>query len=107
MGVTDPDTAFAAIAQSLLGKPGVTAGTGFGANAGLRTGGRIFAMLAHGELVVKLPAARCTQLVDAATARRFDAGKGRPMKEWITVGEAAHGDWPDLAREALAFVGGR
>jgi hypothetical protein len=36
----------------------------------------------------------------------FDAGKGKPMKEWVglTVDEAAT---RDLVAEALAFVGKR
>ncbi len=101
---TTADSTFAALAQPLLELPGVTEGTGFGANAGLRVNGKIFAMLGDGGMVVKLPAARCLELVAEGHSRPFTAGKGRPMREWVVVAPAG-GDWPALAREALAFVG--
>ena len=87
--MSDPVAAFAAIAERLLSEDGVTEGTGFGANAGLRVGGKIFAMLVRGELVVKLPAVRCVELVSSGIARPFERGQGRPLKAWITVGADA------------------
>jgi YjbR len=96
---------FATIADSLLGEPDITEGTGFGSNAGLRVRGKIFAMLADDGMVVKLPAERCVALVAEGHSRPFTAGKGRPMREWVVVAPDA-GDWSALAREALAFVGG-
>jgi hypothetical protein len=36
----------------------------------------------------------------------FDAGKGRPMKEWLAVEPARHNEWEALSSEALAFVRG-
>ena len=104
--MTSPETAFATIAEQLLREPGVTEGTGFGSNPGLRVGGKIFAMLVRDELVVKLPAGRCAELVAGGSARPFESGQGRPMKEWITVGDAAEPGWAALAREALGFVAG-
>jgi hypothetical protein len=104
--MSDPAAAFAGIAGRLLREPGVSEGTGFGSNAGLRVGGKIFAMLVRGELVVKLPAARCVVLVASGIARPFDSGRGRPLKAWITVTETAEAQWLALASEALAFVGG-
>jgi hypothetical protein len=102
--VSDSAAAFAAIAARLLREEGVSEGTGFGANAGLRVGGKIFAMLVRGELVVKLPAARCVELIASGIARPFDRGQGRPLKAWISVHESAATAWPTLAAEALAFV---
>jgi TfoX/Sxy family transcriptional regulator of competence genes len=104
--VSAAEAAFAAIAEDLLHEPAVSEGTGFGSNAGLRAAGKIFAMLVRGELVVKLSAARCAELVASGSARPFDRGRGHPLREWICVGEAEQSEWPALAREALAFVAG-
>lgn len=99
-----PDQRFAALAAGLLGEDDVTEGTGFGTAAGLRTGGKIFAMLMGGRLVVKLPRERVDELVAAGAAARFESGRGRPMKEWASVDPAAPEDWAELAAEARAFV---
>lgn len=84
----------------------VEAGTGFGGGPGRRVHGHIFAMLVHGELVVKLPRHRVADLVASGVARPYDAAKGRPMHEWASV-PAVHPDtWPALVREAYAFLSG-
>jgi hypothetical protein len=101
----DATDAFSAIAGQLLDEPGVIEKTGFGSSPGLRVRGKIFAMLVRDELVVKLPAERCAALVAGGSARPFDSGRGRVMKQWVTVGAARAPEWPALAREALAFVG--
>ena len=100
-----PEQLWQPIAEAELARGGVSAGTGFGRNEGLRIGGKIFAMLVRGELVVKLPRDRVDELVDAGVAVRFDAGKGRPMKEWASVGPGASRRWRGLVDEARAFVG--
>jgi hypothetical protein len=80
---------------------------GFGSGA-LKANGKIFAMVSSkGEFVVKLPKARVQALVVAKQGRYFDAGKGRPMKEWfVPTGDKLSS--VALAKEAHAFVvGGR
>lgn len=62
-------------------------------------------MLADDDLVVKLPAGRVAGLVAEGTAVRFDAGKGRPMREWARIGASATVAWSALVAEAHAFVG--
>jgi hypothetical protein len=79
-------------------------GRGFGSHA-LRVDGKIFAMFVRDRLVVKLPKARVDALVDSGEGVRFDANKGTPMKEWLSLDPTSTVDWPALAEEALEFVG--
>jgi len=57
--------------------------------------------------VLKLPRQRVEALLVSGEGRPFDAGKGRPMMEWVMV-EARVADqrWLSLATEALHFVAG-
>jgi hypothetical protein len=80
-------------------------GKGFGSSA-LKVKGKIFAMISSkDEFVVKLPGARIAELIDAGHAKYFDAGRGKPMKEWAAIigGERL---WLPLAKEARDFVAG-
>jgi hypothetical protein len=103
-----PDERFQALVDEFVGDedvglPGAAGSRGFGAGA-LKVHGAIFAMLSHGRLVVKLPRGRVATLIADGTGGPFDAGKGRPMKEWLTVSTDAGDDsWLALAREALVF----
>jgi hypothetical protein len=101
---------FERLAEALAGRPGVTlpgmdGSRGFGSSA-LKAGGSIFAMLTRGRLVVKLPRARVAELIGSGAGAPFDAGKGRPMREWLALAEADDATWLALAEEALAFVSG-
>ena len=104
----DPNDRFAALIAYFAIRAGVTVPDGSGRRAfgssALKVGGSIFAMLAGGRLVVKLPAARVATLIGDGIGEPFDAGKGRPMKEWLTVVEADEESWRILADEALEFV---
>jgi hypothetical protein len=103
-----PEQLLQSIAETQLSTPGVTTGTGFGRTEGLRTAsGKIFAMLVRGELVVKVPKGRVDELVASGVAKRFDAGRGRPMKEWASVNPIASRRWRALVDEARAFVSER
>jgi hypothetical protein len=101
----DPEARFEAVVERFADDARVTAGTGFGSSPGRRVDGRIFAMLVRGELVVKLPRQRIDDLIASGTARWFDAGKGRPMREWASVGTTDAPAWPGLVAEAYEFVG--
>ncbi|HMD45352.1 MAG TPA: hypothetical protein VKG43_04290 [Acidimicrobiales bacterium] len=101
-----PEDRFAELVDAFAGQPAVSApgeGRGFG-SAALRVQGKIFAMLAGGRLVVKLPEARVDELVGAGEGRRFDANKAKPMKEWLSVDPTSALPWPALAQEARAHV---
>ena len=75
---------------------------GFGAGT-LQVRGRIFAMVSQDRLVLKLPAGRVSELIASGRGRAFDAGKGRPMREWLALADGDAG-WRELASEARTFV---
>jgi len=104
----NPSALFESLCDEYASVSGVTVptgGAGFGSNA-IKINKSIFAMLVHDRLVVKLPAARVAELIAARDGVPFDAGKGKPMKEWVglTVDDAAA---RQLVAEAMAFVGRR
>ena len=97
---------FEDLVDELVGCPGVTpprGGSGFGRSA-LRWERKIFAMVVRGRLVLKLPASRVDALVAGGDGVRFDANKGTPMKEWLSLDPDSGLAWLPLAREALDFA---
>jgi hypothetical protein len=108
-GAVRPDERYEDLVDELVGAPGVTpprGGGGFGRGA-LRYQGKIFAMLVRGRLVVKLPARRVEALVEAGDGVHFDANKGTPMREWLSLDPGSGQDWLALAGEALDFARSR
>jgi hypothetical protein len=101
------ESRYADLVQKLAGKSGVThiaEGKGFGSSGQLKVHGRIFAMLVRGALVLKLPRVRVDELVESGAGARFDAGKGKPMREWFVLSHTSTKRWLALAEEALDFV---
>jgi len=108
--MTDDDRSpaglFAALCEEFAGTPGVSvprsSGRGFGSSA-LRINHSIFAMLVGDRLVVKLPQSRVTSLIESGVGEPFDAGKGKPMKQWVgLLGDER--TCRQLVAEALSFV---
>jgi hypothetical protein len=82
-------------------------GKGFGSRGQLKVDGKIFAMLVRDVLVLKLSGDRVQSLVDAGDGTHFDAGKGRPIREWLALSPTSSQPWLALAEEAMAFVTSR
>lgn len=103
----DPTAFFWSVAETVLGADGVETGTMMGFPC-LRVRGAFFASCDHrsGDLIVKLPAHRVNELVDARLGQAF-APAGRTFREWLLVPDRDEQHWSDLIDEALAFVVGR
>lgn len=61
-------------------------------------------MVSRDHLVLKLPRRRVVELIEAGRGEPYDAGKGRPMKEWVRLDPSGREDWLSLAKDAIAFV---
>jgi len=101
-----PEQRYADLVDALVGRPGVTPperGTGFGRSA-VRYHGKIFVMLVRGRLTLKLPEHRVAELTAAGEGEPFDANKGKPMREWVSLRQDSALAWLALATEALDFA---
>jgi hypothetical protein len=96
----------ARLMSAVADRPDVTIGRAL-ASLGLMTGGKLFAFIKDGGLVLKLPAARIDQLIESHGAERFERGQGNPMREWVVMPASSSAEWPDLTREACDFLAGR
>lgn len=72
----------------------------------LRVGKEFLAMNHHKKegLVVKLPADRVSELIDAGQGESF-APAGKVFKEWLAVTEVDETQWRKLLLEGITFVG--
>ncbi|HLM65590.1 MAG TPA: hypothetical protein VK306_14935 [Acidimicrobiales bacterium] len=90
-----------------MSDPGVTLGRMLRGD-GLMVHGKVFAMAVRGRLVVKLPAARATAMVEAGEGTAFEPSPGRAMREWVAVEVPAppadESAWRPLVEEARAYV---
>ena len=109
MNTADADareTLFWELAQQLLAEPGVTRSTMMGYPC-LRANGAFFACVerATGNLIVKLPAHRVSELAATGQAVPF-APNGRAFREWAAFPVADPAEWRALHAEARGFAGG-
>src|SRR3954465_9402882 len=94
----DVDPSFAPVVDAFARDPHVSRKRMFSSNSVLTVNGKIFAMLARGKFVAKLPKVRVDELVNGGNGEQFNPGHGRLMKEWVAM-EAGEADWIALARE--------
>lgn len=100
-----PETDFFwTVAQPLLDDASTTIGTLMGFPC-LRIEGAFFATCDHrsGDLIVKLPRHRVTELIDSGLGQPF-APAGRTFKEWVLLPERDKDLWQSLLNEARVYV---
>lgn len=93
------------LVRELMADPAITEGTMMGLPC-LRLNGAFFASLDRttNDLIVKLPAARVTDLIDRGTGSTF-APNHRPFREWVAITRLDPSTWADLLWEAKGFAG--
>ena len=104
--VSEGEALYWKLAQDLAGNVGVTRSTMMGFPC-LRINGGFFACVERtsGDLIVKLPARRVTELVASHIGRPF-APNGRVFREWVALPYRNEDDWSAFIAEAQSFVGG-
>jgi len=105
-GASAREALFWDLAQQLLAEPGVTRSTMMGYPC-LRANGTFFACVerATGNLIVKLPAHRVSELTATGQALPFSPN-GRTFREWAAFPVADPAEWRALLTEARGFASG-
>lgn len=98
------DPAFAPVVRHFENDKAVELAKSFASYA-LKVGGKIFAMHAQGNLVVKLPAAEAEGIVTGGTGEYFRLGK-KVMREWVALGPEQSKRWIATAAKARAAARG-
>jgi TfoX/Sxy family transcriptional regulator of competence genes len=96
---------FDKLAAGFEERDGVSRGPMFG-SMGLLSGGKFFAFVGRaGDLVLKLPEAQVTALVDAGEASAVRAGRNA-TREWVSVPLGRQGEqrWRELMEDAYRFA---
>ncbi len=99
-----PEEAWTAIEARFIGRPGITRSVKKGfAEGGLMTQGKLFAIRRDKGLLAKLPGDQVKALLDTGLGAPAVVG-GRTLREWLWLRDEAADAWPDLTRDAEAFV---
>ncbi len=56
------------------------------------------------KLIVKLPRDRVDELTVQGIGEHWDAGRGRPLKEWLVLRSKSKSDWLLFARESMEYI---
>lgn len=99
---TAPSDAFDRLTHALGGMPGVTCAKVFGYSA-LKIHGKVFATVADGRLVVKLPSERIAELIAHGQGETF-VGYGKVMRGWIQLATVDADSWLGFAEEAQGHI---
>jgi hypothetical protein len=103
---TPADQVLAVVAEQVLAEyPEDEQGTML-RSTGLRTSGKFYAFATATDLVVKLPAARVTELVASGLGMPCAPRPDRPMREWVQIPTPDEDTCRAYVLQARAFVAG-
>ncbi len=65
---------------------------------------KMFAFLNKGNITVKLPKERVTELLSSGEGLPYDPGNGKIMKEWVIIPLKDSDKWINFAKEGMRFA---
>ncbi len=92
---------YSQFSQQFLKNPDISQAKKNGFGSGLRVNGKVFAMPAKGNLVVKLPPERIEELTKTSQGEPYQYG-GKVAKGWFVV--ASETMWEKYAQEAFKYI---
>jgi hypothetical protein len=104
MGVSAPEEVFERVGRRLLVEHPEDEWGRMLHSLGLKTSGKFYAFTTRGELAVKLPAARVSELIASGSGGPCEPRKGRPMREWVRLSVSEEDTCATYLREARGFV---
>ena len=99
-----PQTVFETVAQDLLARHPTDEPGRMLQSPGLKTSGKFYGFAPGDDLVVKLPAGRVAELIDAGDGLPCSPRPGAPMKEWVRIPAPDESTAVSFLLEARAFV---
>jgi hypothetical protein len=100
--MTDP---YAALRAHFSQVEGVVVNTGRGAQ-GIKFGGKMFAMFHKGQLLVKLPPKRVSEVIASGEGLPHDPGTGKPMKNRVLIPDTNQALWIAYCEESRQHEAG-
>jgi hypothetical protein len=94
---------YADVAAHFANIDGVSVNSGRGSQ-GIKFGKRMFVMFYKGQLLVKLPPDRVSDLIRTKVGLSFDPGTGKPMKDRVIIPESKKELWIQFSEESRQYA---
>ena len=70
---------------------------------GIKLGKKLIVMFMKGDLIVKLPEERVSEIIASGDGEPYDPGTGKPMKNWVLITETRRELWIKYSEEAKQY----
>lgn len=97
------DDPYAEVKDHFSNVEGVTVNSGKGSQ-GLKFGTKMYVMFYKGQLLVKLPPERVSELIASGQGLPHDPGTGTPMKDRVLIPEAQRYTWIEYCEESRQYA---
>ena len=101
--MTNTEDQFAEIRAYYADSSDVVVNAGKGSQ-GLKYGKKMFVMFYKGQLAVKLPPARVSELIENGDGLPLDPGTGKPMKDRVIIPLTKKESWIDFCEESKSYA---